>query len=349
MSDILARVAEMLQRHSNILIITHYDPDGDAAGSLSGLGHLCVRLGKQVRLYCHSAMPAGLDWLNWPVSLVRDFSELRGWCPDLLVLVDCATAERGGPESSDFFAGKRPAGWENTASLCIDHHSDNPHFAQLNWVDAEAGATAQLIGQLAGWFAQPLSGDLGEAIYLGMVNDTGNFTYANTSSTILRMAADILDLGLRPEEFTRKGENNWSSNRMQLWGELMRNISIRAEGRVVSVRIELSMLKKYRCDPSDLEGFVSFLRRLKGVDATLLVREKPAKLSSGANSLKGCGCKISLRSLGGENSVDVQAIAAHFGGGGHKSAAGASTELTPFETEKAVLELLIPAVEALHR
>jgi phosphoesterase RecJ-like protein len=310
----------------------HTGPDGDANGSLTGLAHICVSIGKDVRLYCQTEIPDDLHWLPVPASEVHSFQELGAWIPDLLVLVDCGNAARAGAEMEAFFAGKRPPGWEHTQSINIDHHPDNTHFADINYVEG-VGATAELIANLAKALDLPLKDGLGESIYLGITSDTGNFTYASANPGIMRLAAEIVENGLSVPEFTKKKDNNWSINKMHFWGELMSKLNHYADGRVVSVVITRKMMDTHNCSASDLDGFVSFLRQLRGVDVSLLLREKPYG-----------GTKISLRSMGGAHSVDVQAVAAAFGGGGHKSAAGAESDISIEKAEARVLEVLLPAV-----
>jgi phosphoesterase RecJ-like protein len=330
--EIIKKVIECLAGSRKILIGMHLGPDGDALGSLAGLGHICAALGKEARYYCQTEIPDNVRWLALPAPVARGFAELEGWIPDLLVLVDCASTRRAGAETEKFFADKRPPGWEHTKSLCIDHHFDNPRFADINYVE-EAGATAELIAALAKALDLPLKGDLGEAIYLGIMADTGNFTYSSTSPGLMRLAAEIVENGLNVPEFTQKRDNTWSLNKMHLWGELMQGLHSFADGRIVSVVISRGMMDRHNCRASDLEGFVAFLRQLRGVEVSLLLREK----------MNG-GTKMSLRSTGGTHSVDVQAVAAYFGGGGHKSAAGAEPDIPILQAEARVLEVLLPAV-----
>ncbi|MDR2825608.1 MAG: bifunctional oligoribonuclease/PAP phosphatase NrnA [Deltaproteobacteria bacterium] len=332
MSKIITQIIECLKSSQKILIGMHTGPDGDANGSLTGLAHICVSLDKDVRLYCQTEVPDDLHWLPKPAPEVQSFQELGAWVPDLLILVDCATARRAGTEIDIFFAGKRPQGWEHTQSINIDHHMDNTHFADINYVEG-VGATAELIANLAKAIDLQLKDGLGESIYLGITSDTGNFTYASTNPGIMRLAAEIVENGLRVPEFTQKKDNNWSINKMHFWGELMCKLNHYADGRIVSAVITRKMMNTHNCRASDLEGFVSFLRQLRGVDVSLLLREKA-----------GGGSKISLRSMGGAHSVDVQAIAAVFGGGGHKSAAGAESDIPIEQVEARVLEVLLPAV-----
>lgn len=325
--------AKLLSAKQKVLLTAHLNPDGDALGSMVAMAHLCLALGKEARIMVQPNLPEFLSWLEIPVPRTTSYAELSGWLPDLVVYLDCAMPDRVDPDSAALAAGKRLPGWENVTILNIDHHLGNPDFGDVNFVEPSSGATAELVGLLAEHMGQKLSGPLGEAVYLGISGDSGNFTYASATAGLMNMAARIVANGLKVEEFIDKSENNWTLGRMRLWGELMQNIGQAADGRIVYIVINNSLLKKHQCKASDLEGFVSFLRRLKDVQVSLLVREKG-----------GAGSKISLRSLGGDNSVDVRKVAAVFGGGGHKSASGADIPMPPEKAAKAVLQELLKAL-----
>lgn len=326
--------AALLAAHNKILITAHVNPDGDALGSMVAVAHICLALGKEARLVNLSKLPVFLDWLEIPVPTVASYAELSGWRPELVVYLDCAMPGRVGPDGAALAAGERLPGWEGVKILNIDHHHGAQPFGDVNFVEPEAGATAELVGLVAEELGQELKGPLGEAVYLGLSSDSGNFTYSSATSSLMGMAARIVANGLKVEEFIQKSENNWSLGRMRLWGELMQNIGSAADGRVVYTVITGAILKKHKCQSSDLEGFVSFLRRLRGVRVSFMVRERAG----------GQGSKVSLRSMGGEDSVDVREVAALFGGGGHKSASGADMALPPERAAEAVLAKILEAM-----
>lgn len=334
----IADAAKLLASKEKVLITAHVNPDGDALGSMVGMAHICLALGKEARIVVQSHLPEFLSWLEIPVPSVTSYAELSGWQPDLVVYLDCGSPERVGPDGGALATGERLPGWENVAILNIDHHYGNPDFGTVNFVEPEAGATAELVGRLAEHMGLTLSGPLGEAIYLGISSDSGNFTYSSATPCLMSMASRIVTNGLKVEEFTEKNDNNWSIGRIQLWGELLQNLGQAADGRIVYTVVTNAILKKHKCKASDLEGFVSFLRHLKDVRVSLLVREK--------NTV---GSKISLRSMGGAKSVDVQKVAASFGGGGHKSASGADLAMPPAKAVTAVLDLLVAAVEEFEK
>ncbi len=313
-------VAHSLAAAERILAVTHVSPDGDAVGSLVGLSHIAAFLGKDTRLFCETSLPPHLNWLTSPTPVLSSLDELAGWLPDLVVFLDCADDRRAGAAVSLFTQSCRGKGKLQT--LCIDHHLANPLFADVNWVDPAMSATGVMVALLAKELGLTLQGDLGEAICLAIVSDTGSFTYANTSALALELTAEIVRNGLSMAEFTTKHENNWTLGRMQLWGELMKGVRLLCGGKVVVSVVTDEILDRYGAPRSDLEGYASWLRRLADTKVVLLAR--PSRE----------GSKISLRSMG---DVDVQEIASEFGGGGHKGAAGIDMPDQPHDAALKVL------------
>lgn len=296
------------------------NPDGDAIGSLSALGHIAAALGIDVRLYCETVVPDHLDWLNYPSPLVTNLAALGEWRPDRLVLLDCADEKRAGAEMAAFTAEASGGG---IVTVCIDHHLANPRFAAVNWVDPSMSATGVMVALLARELGVPLTGDLGEALYFAIISDTGSFSYANTTALAMELAAEIVGSGLSVAEFTTKYENNWPLGRMHLWGSLMGEVQMHCGGKAAVSVVTDEHLARYGCRRTDLEGYASWLRRLAGTRVVLLSR--PSRN----------GSKISLRSMG---DVDVQKIAAELGGGGHKGAAGADMAQKPREAAAMALQ-----------
>ena len=329
-------VASLIQKHAagRVLLVTHHNPDGDAIGSAVAMGHIAAHFGCDIRLYLGGGLPRNLEWVNIPWRRVARLAELgdeHPWTPDLVVVTDCGDARRTGPEIAPFFTEHAPAtpafsGWNNTETLNIDHHEGNPFFAACNYVQPWRSATTELLADVAAACGLPLSGALGEAIYLGIVSDSGNFSYSNTTAETLRIAAEIIDAGLDVASFTEQYENQWTVARMNLWGRLMSEARLHDQGRIAAVVATSEMHREFGTTVDDLEGFASWMRRLKGVEVVLFVRND------------GEFSKISLRSMG---DVNVRAIAAHFGGGGHTAASGAEMPCPPEEACEQVLRLLM--------
>lgn len=312
-----------LRRAKRVLIASHVTPDGDAVGSAVALAIIAQSLGGQARLCLPGGMPPSFSWFKSPVPVLGGLEELGSFRPDLLIFADCGDAHRAGPELAALARGQLPPDWAGLVTANIDHHQSNPLFADINWVEPERAATGELVGLMVEELGLPLSGALGEALYLALVTDTGNFTYANTSADCLALAARIVAAGLDVARFTDETENNWSLERMRLWGRLMSEVFLHAAGAVVCCVVPLAYLQELGLGKDDLEGFASWLRRIRGVRVALFIREDAAGL-----------CKISLRSMG---DFDVRAVAALFGGGGHVSAAGAEVAMTPAEAARTLL------------
>ncbi len=310
------------------LLATHVQPDGDAIGSTFSLAHVLTYFGLDVRIYLPGGVPKYLAWLpcEWPV--VQTLDALEGWVPDVVIIADCGDAVRTGAELSPLLAGDFTGfdAWQNLFSINIDHHYGNPEFGDCNWVEATWAATGLMVGTLAEHLEIPLVGNLGLSLYLTLASDTGNFSFGNTSAAAFHMASKIVGAGLKVAEFTASFENNWSIDRMHLWGEMMSSVTLHHEGRVACCLVTLELLQKYGLTKSDLEGFAAYLRRIKGVQVGMFIRQDAEVM-----------CKISLRSMGGFN---VQQVAAALGGGGHIAAAGAEVALTPEATKERVLSLI---------
>ncbi|MCL1915940.1 MAG: DHHA1 domain-containing protein [Desulfovibrionaceae bacterium] len=329
----LGKAADLLRQRRRTLILAHLEPDGDAWGSMCALAEVCRLLNQEARLLLPGPLPEFLSWLEAPAPVARDIAGLGDWKPDLAAFLDCGRPDRTGEEGDALAYGQIP-GWGKVDIINLDHHGDNPGFGLISLVEPEAGATAEIIGLLAEYLGLPLSGYLGEAIYLGLTSDSGNFTYANSSASLMALAARIVGQGLKVENFTAKSENNWSPGRMRLWGELMLTPRLFAQDRVVSVLAPMALLEKHQCRPAALENLVSFMLHMRGVEVAMLIREK-----------QDGGSKISLRSQGGSKGVNVRKAAAALGGGGHDNAAGANVSLGMEEAEQKVLEFLLPDLD----
>ena len=315
MENSLESVAAALRGKKRVLITAHVNPDGDAVGAAAALAGVVMRLGSECRLFFATGLPNFLLWLPLPCPWVYSVEELSGWTPDLVVAVDCGDAHRMGVLEDFFTKAVIPApGWENAETANIDHHLGNPLFAKYNWADHSRSATGEMIGLLGESLGMRLEGDLGLAVYLALVSDTGNFSYSNTHKDTFAMASRIVSNGLEVGAFSALWENNWSLNRMHLWGRLLEEITLHAGGAVACGIAPRGYLEELGLKKYDLDGFASWLRKLKGVRVGLFIREDGPGL-----------CKMSLRSMGGD--IDVRSIAARFGGGGHAAASGAEVRM----------------------
>ena len=313
----LTEVTEALRCHDHILVISHVHPDGDAAGSAVAMAWLLQSLGKTVTLYNESGFPSYLAWLALPCPVLTKISALPEQI-GLVICVDCGDAARMGRNIQNLFP--------RVPSVCIDHHLGNPGFgSRANWVDPARAATGEMVALLAEELEIPLQGPLAEAVYTAIVTDTGSFAFGNTTPETMRLTARLMDNGLNIAVVRSRLDNTWSESKMRLWGELLLASELRENGRLAVAVAPGALLRQCGAEGEDLEGFVEQLRRVRGVRVALLLRE-----SDGAQP----ETRISLRSGGAD---DVRAVAAHFGGGGHKNAAGATLPLSLEESLGVVL------------
>lgn len=309
-----ARLAETLRTRDRIVITAHANPDGDALGSMAALGLGLRELGKTVALCNASGVP---DYLRWmPLSgPVLQKPHMLPFSPELAVVLDCGDAQRMGDIADAMLA---------LPSINVDHHLENPQFGSVdNWTEPRMAATGQMVAAMLYALDVPLTGRVGEAVYASLSSDTGGFSHDNTSACVFALAAHLVERGVDVPRVRQLMDNQWEARRMHLWGTLMQEFRLERAGSIALSAVPLKTLARHGALKEDLEGFVEQLRRLRGVAVSALVREDhPA-----------C-CKVSLRSTG---DVDVRSMAAAFGGGGHRNAAGATLRMPLEEAVKAVV------------
>ncbi|MDR2075760.1 MAG: DHH family phosphoesterase [Desulfovibrio sp.] len=326
MNNSLEAAAAALRGKKRVLALTHVNPDGDAIGSAAAIAHVVMAKGCDCRLFLGTGLPEFLSFLPLPCPWVRSLDELDGWRPDLAVATDCGDASRTGVLEDFFLTRRAPvSGWETTATLNIDHHLHNTLFADSNWADCRYAATGLMVGLLAEYLDLPLAGDLGWAVYLSLVADTGNFSFANTDAECFAMAGRVVRSGLRVADFSQKYENVWTLERMRLWGRLLSEVTLHKGGAVACSLVPRRYLRDLGLKKSSLDGYASWLRKIRGVRVAVFIREDEDGV-----------CKLSLRGTG----VNVQKVAASFGGGGHAAAAGADVAMSPRALAGAVLDAL---------
>ncbi len=309
------RMAEALKGMDRVVVAGHVNPDGDAAGSVAAAGHILRALGKEFMLYAAPGLPRYLDFFPMP-AVVHTSLARAPFTPRCALLLDCGEPERLGAD----LAAMLP----QLDTVNIDHHLGGDGMGSRgNWVVTEAAATAQLMAYVALAADLPLTGDLGLSIALGLLTDTGGFCHGNTSADVLALASHLVANGCKLHWLREKMDNNWSLGRWRLWGQLMERAAVEHHGQIAFCPVSLKDIGRCQALKEDLEGFVEQLRRLHGVKVAALLREEAPRL-----------CKFSLRSYG---AINVRAMAADMGGGGHFNAAGGSLRMP---LKKASEELL---------
>jgi phosphoesterase RecJ-like protein len=289
------------------VVVAHHNPDGDAVGSMLGLARALRGTGADVVMAHPDAEPVPSDLaflLADGESIARELPADLG--ERVLVAVDCASAER---------LWDRPVHAGARLVVNVDHHQDNTRFGDLNLIEPEASSTAEVILGIveeAGW---PVTREVAEPLYVGLVTDTGRFSYSNTGARAHRVAATLIEGGARPVELSRRLYEELPLDRLLLTGRALERARPLAGGRMLA-----SVLTQEDFDAAggdDTEGIVEVMRGVRGVQAAALVREAGPVGSY----------RVSLRAS--DPAVDVAQIAGEEGGGGHRAAAGFSTRRAP--------------------
>ena len=309
-----------LSEAQSILVVTHESPDGDALGSLLAMKLAAEQLGKDVRAYLtpETGLPREYAFMDLD-DVVR---EPPGDCEArVLVALDCANARRIGPDDTPL---KRAA-----SVLNVDHHHDNTRFGDVNLVVDDASSTTEILAELFRSLDVEVTQDIAEALYIGVVTDTGRFQYSNTTPGTLRLAAELLEAGADTQRIFHDLYESVELAKLRLVGRALDNVHVLDEGRLIVSSLTREDFARAGADEPLAEGIIDYLRAIAGTQMVSLIREPPLDGSLPPR-------KVSLRST--TASIDVSAIAREFGGGGHRQAAGFSTDREVADLREALEE-----------
>jgi bifunctional oligoribonuclease and PAP phosphatase NrnA len=305
----VGQVLEELRHADKLLLTTHENPDGDALGSLLGMREVLRELGKDAVMFlAASEFPLPAEYRHLALDdVVHDPPADIG--ERVVVFLDCGNIDR---MPVDFLRT------DGSQILNIDHHHDNTRFGTVNLVDAEASCTAEIVWQLARELGVEPTPLMAQALYVGLVTDTGRFMYENTSATSHRMAAELIEAGLDAHAVYRQLYEDLPEARLRLLARALAHVRRYDGGAITLTHLTRDDYAAAGADEPDTEGVVDHLRAVEGTKVAVVIREL---LGADRDGMR----KASLRATDG--SVDVSMIARAFGGGGHRQAAGFSTAL----------------------
>jgi bifunctional oligoribonuclease and PAP phosphatase NrnA len=305
------QVLQGLREADKLLLTTHENPDGDALGSLLAMHRILEQLGKDSLMYMSpDEFPLPFEYRGFT------FDGLVGEPPGdvaerTIVFLDCGNIDR---MPVDFLQA------EGLHILNIDHHHDNTRFGTVNLVCSAASSTAEIVWRLSKELGAEITPGIADALYVGLVTDTGRFMYENTSAMSHRMAAELIEAGVQPHQVYRRLWEDLPFRRLQLLQRALASVQRYDDGTITLAHLEKRDYEETGALETDSEGVVDHVRAVEGTKIAVLVRDL---LSDGRNGVR----KVSLRATDG--SLDVSRIAREFGGGGHPQAAGFSSGL-PF-------------------
>ncbi|WP_243287517.1 DHH family phosphoesterase [Geothrix terrae] len=323
----LDRFADFLEGHAKVLLTTHENPDGDGVGAAVALAAHLKGQGKEARIVVAPVLPENLRFLD-PEGWIEAYdpagahADLAAW-PDAWLLIDASEPHR---------MGALYAAFEGTRAerACLDHHlKDAPQGFDDEFTDPTASASTELVYDLV---RPRIGGDLppvmAQALYAGMVSDTGNFRHSNTTPKIHQAAADLIAQGVHPARTYNALYQTATPAKLKLFGRAIGGLQLRDRGRFAYVAVTRTDLAACGATHEDLDELVEEPRKLKGVEVAALFSEAPDGRA-----------KVSLRS---REKVDVNAVCRLFGGGGHRLASGAKAAM-PLETFIAQVETAVLA------
>lgn len=302
--DVFAEVCRRLGSHRALLIVTHARPDGDALGSMAALARAAQAAGKQARTLVPDGVPPRYEWLfpdGLPAAAGR-FDALADEA-DLIVIVDtCSFEQLDGLEA--------PLRARRDKIVVIDHHATADDVGAVQWRDTSAAAAGVMVGELIAALDWPVDLATAEALTTAVATDTGWMRYANTDPRCLLALAGWFAAGVRPDKLYKRLYQCDRPERIQLLIRVLQSLELHCGGRLAAMTIRQADFQATGTRPDETENLVNEALRIGSVETAVLLVEMPDAI------------RVSLRS---RDAVDVAAVAAQFGGGGHTRAAGLRT------------------------
>lgn len=282
------------RKETVFLLATHVGPDGDAIGSCLALAEALKSLGKTVFVYDKDPIPKFYRFMPGHRTFRTTIRKMLSKSP-IVVLLDCNSPERAALDGYTF-----------RKTVVIDHHETESDFGEIRWIERSAAATGLMVFHLIRAMGIPLTKTMATNLYTAITVDTGTFRYSNTDPDVLRAGAELVDAGAKPGTISEHLYERWEKNRFELLTRTLGTLEIK-DGIAIA-HVTKGMLKNTGTTESDTENFANFPRIIDSVKISVLIRE----VDNGR-------WKVSMRSKG---TVNVATIAAAYGGGGHRNAAG---------------------------
>ncbi len=308
-------VKQAIKKFNKFLITSHINPEGDAIGSQIAMACLLRKLGKESVMLDDSPVPALLRFMKGTEDISKEMP--RDFNFQAVITLDSPDLARIG-RVNDYIK-------KDSVIINIDHHISNVNFGKFNWVEPDFSSVGEMVYDLFKAFKIKVDLDEAIALYTAIMTDTGSFRYSNTVSKTHRIAAELVDIGVKPYEIHTKIYETSSIQDTNLLGEALQTMKLTEDGKIAWLWVTKEMLKKTKASLEGTEGIINFARSIDDVEIAILFRETGTEER----------VKVSFRSKG---NVDVNKLAGSFGGGGHPTASGCTVLGKIEEVEKKVLE-----------
>lgn len=313
----IVETQKAIKRFKSFIITSHVNPEGDSIGSQLAMAKLLDWLGKKYIIVNSDRVPRHYLFLPG-VNSIRNKIGKRNKTFEAAIVLDCPNVKRVG--KIKYAVDK--AGY----IINIDHHVSNENFGSLNWVAKDASSTGEMVYRLYKHLGCRITKEAALCLYISILTDTGSFNYDNTSSATHEIISELMGYGIEPYDVSQSVYESKTVGAIKLLGRALSGIKIVSKGRVAYASIRQTDLESTKTRPSDCENFVNFGRSIKGVNVALFFREDIKKRNL---------IHVSLRS---KKKVDVNKIAAYFGGGGHRKASGCVLRGSLEEVKKKILK-----------
>lgn len=314
---------DYLQDIKTMAVSGHIRPDGDCIGSVLGVYNYVRKYHPEIMIIPYlEPIPGDFEFLPGAAKIKRA-NRFDKTSYDLFVACDCGDLSRLGDSGVYFSNAKK--------TLCIDHHETNGSFADVNYVFPEASSACELVGQVIEH--DRIDKDIAECLYTGIVTDTGCFQYSCTHSSTMDFAGFLMDRGIDYSFIVDHVFFERSLKQLQMLGVAITNARVFLDGKVIGSFVTSEQMKQYDAAPKNMEGAVSTLRSVNGVEVALFMyptEDGEYKVSARAST----------------DTVDLSKLALEFGGGGHRRAAGFSLDGNdPSEMLDMLVKKIAPAFE----
>jgi phosphoesterase RecJ-like protein len=293
----LKDVLKQIEQRDRFLLTSHARPDGDAVGSALACCQILRDMGKEADVVLREGVPRIYQGLPFADGVVE--AERVNGKYEAAIILECESVQR-----------TRLEGLENRFLISIDHHLSGRPFADVNWIDPEAVATAEMVYHLATAVRVRISPEIATCLYTAVLADTGSFMFAGTNEHTFTLARELVRSGADPVKCARNIYFGHSTAKMRLLGAALSDLH--REGALAWISVSQAQMEQCEATEEDCEGLVNYALSIRDVEVAAFLRELP-----------GGRYRVSLRSKGGLN---VAEVAERFGGGGHACASGCSLE-----------------------
>ena len=311
------QIRDEIMRRQRFLLTSHARPDGDSIGSQLAMAFALQALGKQVRIV--NADPAPEHYQEFPGMDRIEISAATSADVDAVIVMECSDLTRTGV-----------TGLEDQFLINIDHHAGNRMYGAINWHDESAAACGEMVFDVIRELGVPLTLEIATHIYLAILTDTGSFHHSNITPRTFDICRQTVEAGVNPATMARRVFDSNSFGKLKLIGALLDSMELVDHGRLAVLYMDDAMLHACNCTNNDTEGLINLPLTAREIQAVVFFKVGPQ-----------AEVRVSMRS---KYDVDVRQVAAAFGGGGHKNAAGFTIAGSLDQVRPKIVELLVGAI-----